>query len=215
MCGTAPAGVLVVIWAAVISACFYRILIPPMRGHDGGSSVTLSKAVPAATATATATVGKVLTFKKHAVPISTTFIVTACITIAVNTLYIYSTQQALGASLHFGIQLSLSIFRLMYAAVAYPLLALPIRSSVENVRFRFILLTINSLLIPCVVTALTSDACFQVKIYICSSCLGLCELTVENYASVYINIMHVLTLTTGLAVSSRCCEHTLLVSHLC
>jgi hypothetical protein len=33
-----------------------------------------------------------------------------------------------------------------------------------NMRFRFFLLTINNLLIPCVVTALTSDACIQVRV---------------------------------------------------
>ena len=71
-------------------------------------------------------------------------------------------KQALGSFRHFGIQLSLSIFRLVYVVVAFPLLSRPLRRAVENIHFRFILLTINNFIIPCIVTALTSDACFQV-----------------------------------------------------
>ena len=101
-------------------------------------------------------------FSDRVVPIAVAFIANACVTITVNALYIYSTQQALDPSLHFVLQLSLSIFRLLYTAIALPILSRRIRSLVYNVRFRFILLTINNLLIPCIVTALTSDACFQV-----------------------------------------------------
>jgi hypothetical protein len=90
------------------------------------------------------------------------FIFNAFITITVNTAYIYFTQQDLGASIHFSIQLGLSIFRLVYVAVAFPALSRSVQDAVDNIRFRFILLTFNNLLIPCVVTALTSDLCFQV-----------------------------------------------------
>jgi hypothetical protein len=104
------------------------------------------------------------------VHIGAAFAFNACVTVAVNVMYIYSTQLALGAAVHFGIQLSLSIFRLLYVVVAFPLLSRSIRSSaVENIRFRFMLLTINNLLIPCVVTALTSDSCFQVLLIIVRS----------------------------------------------
>ena len=145
MRGVVSAGMLLVLWAVAIGVCFYRIIISPPR-----SGVNSDKQVdPESCSNQILTVGIAFTFN-------------ACVTITVNTLYIYSTQQALGPSLHFFIQLSLSIFRLVYIALAFPFLARPIRNAIANVRFRFILLTINNLMIPCVVTALTSDACFQV-----------------------------------------------------
>ena len=162
--GVVPAGLLLMLWAGAISACFYVIIIHP-RWSDRHSKT------PEADKDVGTVIAEVVSFKDRAVPVGFAFVFNACITIAVNTAYIYSTQQALGASTDFFIQLSLSIFRLMYIAAAFPLLSRSIQSAVENVRFRFILLTINNLLIPCVVTALTSDACFQVTLslnmYVC------------------------------------------------
>lgn len=161
MRGVFPAAMLLLLWTGAISVCFYRIVVYPMRRNDGGASSTLfqrKRGDSSALKDALTTVG----FRDHALFGAAAFIFNICITIVVNTLYIYSTQQRLSSSTHFGIQLSLSIFRLVYVVVAFPLISQPIRNVVENVRFRFILLTINNLLIPCVVTALTSDACFQV-----------------------------------------------------
>jgi hypothetical protein len=162
MRGVVPAGMLVVLWAGAISACFYRIVVHPMGRNAGGHCEASAEAArgndPAATA-------EVMSFRSRVVSMVAAIAINTCVTVAVNALYIYSTQQALGASVHFSIQLSLSIFRLLYVVVAFPLLSRPIRRIVENVWFRFILLTINNLLIPCVVTALTSDACFQVLSY--------------------------------------------------
>jgi hypothetical protein len=155
MRGVVPAGMLVMVWVVAISACFYCIIVHPRRN---GSSAETPQRVAHSEAAAT----EVVSFRNHVVPVGAAFVFNGCITIAVNALYIYSTQQALGASIHFFIQLSLSIFRLAYTAVAFPILSCFFRSTVQNVRFRFILLTINNLLLPCVVTALTSDACFQV-----------------------------------------------------
>jgi hypothetical protein len=164
MRGVVPAGMLLTLWTGAISACFYRIFIHPIRRNDGGRSEIMHKAELEKTLAASAASGEeeVVSFRNRVVPIGAAIIVNSCVTIAVNTLYIYSIQQALGPSVHFCIQLSLSIFRLLYSAIAFPLFSRPIRNVVENVRFRFVLLTINNLLIPCVVTALTSDACFQV-----------------------------------------------------
>jgi hypothetical protein len=155
MRGVVPAGMLIMVWAVAISACFYCIIVHPRR--NGVSSEAPHR--PAHSEAAAAEVGS---FKNHVVFVGIAFAFNACITIAVNTLYIFSTQQALSGSIHFCIQLSLSIFRLVYTAVAFPILSRSIRSTVQHARFRFTLLTINNLLLPCVVTALTSDACFQV-----------------------------------------------------
>jgi hypothetical protein len=87
-----------------------------------------------------------------------------CVVITVNALYIYSTQQALDAFVHLLLQFSLSVFRLLYSATAGPVLARSVHNAAANVRFRFMLSMINNLLLPCLVVALTSDACFQVVI---------------------------------------------------
>jgi hypothetical protein len=160
--GVVPASLLLMSWAGAISACFYRVVVHPImvaRRDGGGCSDKMSGTshdekdiVPVV----------VVSFLDGVVPIGAAFVFNACVTVAVNALYIYSTQQALGASVHFWIQLSLSIFRLVYSAAALPLLSRTIPTVVESVRFRFILLSINNLVIPCLVTALTSEACFQV-----------------------------------------------------
>jgi hypothetical protein len=167
MRGVVPAGMLLMLWLGAISACFYLVIIIPRRrtGRTGSSSSSSSSSETPRKAPHTEAASQIESnFREHAVSVGAAFAFNACITIAVNAMYIYSTQQALGAFAHFCVQLSLSIFRLVYIAVAFPLLSRSIRSAVENVRFRFILLTINNLVIPCVVTVLTSDACFQVTI---------------------------------------------------
>jgi hypothetical protein len=163
MRGVVPACLLLVVWCGAISACFHRVVIHPRRSRDTSVEPEESEDVDATQHES----NRREDFWDRIVPVGAAFIANACITISVNALYIYSTQQALRASKHFAIQLSLSIFRLLYVAVAFPLLSKPIKSPIENVRFRFILLTINNLLIPCIVTALTSDACFQVLTYFC------------------------------------------------
>ena len=168
MRGVVPASSFLLLWAGTISVCFYRIIMCSKRNSVPHESETNPEVrhenATAATAATTTISNEGVSFRTHVLPIGTAFIVNACITIAVNTLYIYSTQQALGDSLHFGIQLSLSIFRLLYIAFAFPLLSQSIHNAAMKVRFRFVLLTINNLLIPCVVTALTTDACFQVSL---------------------------------------------------
>ena len=161
--GVVPAGLLLMVWAAVISACFYRIIVFSRMNRD--SSETPQKIV-----SSDITADDIgVSFKDQIFPVSAAFCFNACITIVVNTLYIVSTQQTLGPIVHFCCQLSLSIFRIIYVVVAFPFLSRSIQSAVENVRFRFIMLTINNLLIPCIVTALTSEACFQVLIPSCQA----------------------------------------------
>ena len=152
MWGLLPAGLMLVAWTMSILACFYCVIVAPKRCD--GASLKLKQ-------TQSSSEGS--TFRDRALPIGATFIFNICITFTVNALYIYSTQQTFSSTQHFSIQLSLSTFRLLYVAIAFPLLSNHIRNAVDNIRFRFILLTINNLIIPCLVTALTSDACFQVQ----------------------------------------------------
>jgi hypothetical protein len=158
MRGIVPAGLLLLAWLGAIGACTYRIVI---RQRDDNQLQSESFIGVIQKSTRTPTTRPV---DNSILLIGAGFAFNAAVIVTVNAFYIYSTQQALGAVIHFGLQLSLSIFRLIYAAIAIPLLSRNIRSVAANVKFRFMLLAINNLLIPCVVTALTSDACFQVSV---------------------------------------------------
>mmetsp|Transcript_28450 Transcript_28450/g.48093 ORF Transcript_28450/g.48093 Transcript_28450/m.48093 type:complete len:442 (-) Transcript_28450:2546-3871(-) len=156
--GEMIAGLLVVMWTVSISGCFYCLVVHASKGHNGRT-----RPQGGADACATKSSNDSTSFRDFFVfPIFAAFLLNACITITVNAVYIYFTQQAFSASVHFAFQLSLSIFRLLYSGMVFPFLSRPIRSAVGRVRFRFLLLTINNLVIPCLVTALTSDSCFQV-----------------------------------------------------
>jgi hypothetical protein len=163
MRGVVPAGLLILVWVGAISACFYRVVVFDAQvpvSKDSNSSVCKdSRRI-----IATGLVDAPAFISTDLVPICVAFVFNGGVTIIVNTLYIFSTQQDLGPSVHFVLQLSLSIFRLAYTVILLPMLTRSMRSPVAIVRFRSIVLTINSLLIPCFVTALTSDACFQVTI---------------------------------------------------
>ena len=154
MRGMVPACLLILVWTGAIVACFWRVVI---LGYYRPIASEVSKVfvnrLPADSQRST----------DFYIPIWFGFVINACITIAVNVLYIFSTQLALKPSVHFAFQLSLSTFRLLYAMIALPMISRSIVSTVANVRFRFFLLTINNLLIPCLVTALTSEPCFQVR----------------------------------------------------
>ena len=155
MRGQAPAGVLLGVWMITIFSCFYRIVLHPSLNRSSNKiSLPFHQKKEASCDKNDE--------RPRFAQVALAFIFNAFITITVNTAYIYFTQQDLGASIHFSIQLGLSIFRLVYVAVAFPALSRSVQDAVDNIRFRFILLTFNNLLIPCVVTALTSDLCFQV-----------------------------------------------------
>ena len=175
MHGVVPAGLLLLMWTGAISACFYRVVVcPAARGRivkrDVKRDDSIAEAEPGVVEE---TEKEDTSFRGHALPFAAALIFNSCVTITVNALYIYSTQQALGASVHFGLQLGLSTFRLLYSVIALPTLSRYVRSAGANIRLRFKLLLVNNLLIPCLVTALTSDSCFQVPWLFFFCCLFL------------------------------------------
>ena len=154
MRGLVPASLLLMAWAVSITVCFYYVIWQVKSVHD----------MPLKTVNLDVSVGGNVPHieRDSVVHIAIAFFVNSFITVTVNALYILSTQQAMRAATHFYIQLSLSLFRLLYVVIAFPFLSRPIKNLMQNVRFRFLLIVINNLLVPCVVTAFTSDACFQV-----------------------------------------------------
>lgn len=167
MRGEVPAVLLIILWASAVVACFFRILVFEARR---GSSTENTEGCHNYTGVGVRCSDT--SYRNRSIYIIVAFVLNAGIAVTVNALYIYSTQQALSASIHFSLQLSLSIFRILYTVFALPLLSKSISSTIMNVRFRFFLLTINNLLIPCVVTALTSDACIQVRVLCVRLCIG-------------------------------------------
>lgn len=158
MHGEVPAGLLVALWVAAVSMCFYGVVLYPRKGMSDATSAKTSQQLALLCRTSEI----VVTRWNYGASNVFAFIANACVTVAVNTLYVYSTQQSLGATTELCIQVSLSIFRLIYVTTIFPLLSRGLHSIVQSVRFRLILLTLNNMIIPCIVTALTSDACFQV-----------------------------------------------------
>lgn len=167
-----PAGLLLMVWVVSISACFYRVVAHPLRWHDaddvdgivGGLGKKKEMVSPTGNTEVVEVNGDVSSRGMWStIRIGSLIILNAWLVGTVNVLYVYSSQLAFSSTVHLILQLSMSIFRMLYSAVVSPVLCRPIRDAVANVRFRFMLLAINNLLLPCLVTAFTSDACFQVR----------------------------------------------------
>jgi hypothetical protein len=167
MSGVVPAWLIVLLWAATASMCFYYIILVPPRVHKRVDSAPLEvqklRGVSDSGAETAAAAGYMARMKAY-LPIGAALLLNATVTITVNSLYIYSTQQAFGALLHFIIQLLMAIYRLIYAEISLPVLSKNIKNPVENVTFRLKLLMLNNLLVPFIATFLTSPACFQVRL---------------------------------------------------
>jgi hypothetical protein len=86
------------------------------------------------------------------------------VSILINTLYIVSIQKPLTPLVHFGFQVSLASFRLLYSFYVTPKLASVYTNLVVNIRFRGRLQLISNLIVPCLVTLFASPSCFQVRI---------------------------------------------------
>jgi hypothetical protein len=158
MRGGVPAGLLLLLWTGTICACYCYFIRKITIAND---MKPLCDALSHNTESGDVDAARVSNSHRY-LHLCVAFLFNAVVTITVNALYIYSIQQDLGPPVRFGLQFSLSFFRLFYSAIVFPLLSRSIDSTIMNVKFRFTLLTINNLLIPCLVTILTSDACFQV-----------------------------------------------------
>ena len=88
------------------------------------------------------------------------------VTLLVNVLYILSTTElSLSPSVSFAIRFGVSFYRLVSSGMIVPYLAKQVADEVRKSVFMLRLLLLNNILIPCVVTALTSSNCFHVCDY--------------------------------------------------
>ena len=80
----------------------------------------------------------------------------------VNGFYIHLSSQSLLPSILIGIQILVAFFKVAWNMVIVPVLSRPMRGVEKIVRVELLLRIINDIILPCIVTALTSPACFQV-----------------------------------------------------
>lgn len=157
--GVVPASLFMAAWIIMITVCFYHMILVPSIDANPTTAISPSNASIVSDERKDAT--DISSIKNASMILSLT--ANLIITIVVNALYIYSTQQPLPEYIHFGVQFGLAIFRLVYAYCVFPLLTRPIIDPIANISFRLRLLTVNNLIIPCFATAFTSPACFQVS----------------------------------------------------
>ena len=171
--GVVPSALILIVWAVVIGVCFYRIILTPLLTQQkaADSEFIIQSSSPnsvcdgliiGSTSDERKSNTGVAGLKTHSWLV-TAFLVNAAVAITVNVLYINSTQQPLPALLHFGIQLSLAVFRLVYSYCVFPLLSEIITDPISNIGFRLRLLIVNNLVVPCIATAFASPSCFQVR----------------------------------------------------
>jgi hypothetical protein len=200
MHGVVPSSLILMSWVVMITVCFYRMILTPSTEAATSTENTLTSSnnidqYDDAAADAN-------TLKKHG-KIIIYLIVNAAVTIVLNVLYIYSTQQPLPVYFHFGIQFSLAVFRLVYSYCVFPILSRPIIDPVANIGFRLRLLLMDNVIIPCFVTLFTSPACFQVH-------YSIHQPTIYN-----IIILNDGMMSTGLNCGSRRSEHAIHLSRVC
>ena len=166
--GNVPAVLLMLMWASVI--CVMAMLVVkdgPLRrlvttsSTHSHRSVTISSQGDREAATPPpSTLHSRVTY-------SLIFLLNAAVAGSVNGLYIYYSDQALSPATHLSIQLAVALFKVGWNMAIVPLLAKPMKTSVKIVAIELIILVFNNILIPSLVTAFTSPACFQVSRLAC------------------------------------------------
>jgi hypothetical protein len=90
------------------------------------------------------------------------FLVNTCVVGSVCGGFIYFTSQSLPPSKVVGLQIGMALFNLAWNMAAVPVLSRPMGAADSVVLTELGLLILNNIVLPCIVTALTSPECFQV-----------------------------------------------------
>ena len=93
------------------------------------------------------------------------FVVNISVVGCVCGLFIHLTSQSLRPSVLVGLQVGMAMFNLLWNMVAVPMLSRPMVSAEKVVLTELGLLILNNIVLPCIVTALTSPECYQVLIF--------------------------------------------------
>ena len=85
------------------------------------------------------------------------------VSLLMNIFYILSiTDQSLSSTTSIIIRLGVALYRLVSSAIIIPFLVKEVKDPMKQYLLEFRLIILNNIVIPCVVTALTSSNCFQV-----------------------------------------------------
>ena len=90
-------------------------------------------------------------------------VVNLTVSLLVNIFYILSiTDQSLSSTTSIIIRLGVALYRLVSSAIIIPFLVKEVKDPMKKYLLEFRMIILNNVVIPCVVTALTSSNCFQV-----------------------------------------------------
>jgi hypothetical protein len=152
--GTTPAIILLV--ACFVCVSSLNVVIKHLGGNEKPSPPVLPLSLEPVTDQ-----GHTCTVRITAV--WTIFLVNIAVFGAVNGLYIWSTLLDLPSDVRLWIQLSFALFSSLWSAALRRGLPYQIKESKDGVWLFICLNVMNSVLIPCVVTALSTPSCYQVS----------------------------------------------------
>jgi hypothetical protein len=94
------------------------------------------------------------------------FIINLAFVGTANGLYIWSTLRQYSADTHIKIQISLAIFKSIWSFGILPILfPSSLKDTKRGVRLITLMNLMNTVILPCIVTALTSPSCYQVRLF--------------------------------------------------
>ena len=159
--GQLPAILILLAWMIVITLFFaYFVFIFPLKmTYNNEKSITSTIRERLSVATQAKEPPPVST--KDKLKLFVAVVLNITIIVMINAVYIYSSDQDLDANTHLVIQFTFAVFNVMYGLVVLPIFASPLDDEMTNINFRLWLLKFNNLLVPCVVTFLSSSSCLQ------------------------------------------------------
>ena len=162
--GTVTALLLMLMWLSVLSCMVFFVLrdVSMNKMRREASVETSSQHSLSHCDNAEISSPKTSSFRSKAI-YGLIFVLNGLVYGSVNGVYIYLSNQALSPQTMLGIQVAVAFFKISWNNVAVRVMANPFQTPVQGVGFELPLLVFNNILIPCIITAFTSPACFQVR----------------------------------------------------
>jgi hypothetical protein len=159
--GNIPAIMLMLMWASVICAVVLLMMKDgPFRSVKG---LSIRHELHRAYTREERVVSSSIKSKEDSkLTYAAIFFINATVNGVVNGMYVYLTTQALSPTTQLCIQGALALFKVSWNMLVVPQLAKPMKTSTRIVNIELIFFVFNNILIPSIVTGLTSPACFQV-----------------------------------------------------
>lgn len=166
MKGNVPAVLLMIMWLCAVS-CVVLLMCPLRKlitaSDDDGTAPSNPRPQPISITLSAEVVPPTDLQSSGGVTYASIFILNAMVTGTVNGVYVYFSNQALASSTHLSIQVAVAVFKVGWNMFVVPVLAKPMKTPTKIVSIELMLLVFNNIVIPSIVTGLTSPACFQVS----------------------------------------------------